>query len=323
MTHPPHLPTTPPAAPSRRPRPAVRTAAALAVLGLLATAALAPGWATTRTATPDTSSPPVTPPTHPRTAPCEIPAPLTAAQLRVLAARTAATPPTVLPAPQPAAQVLPAVAAEAGCDVPGRFAFVRLRQWAADTSVQGGHATSHVVLFEQRHWRADDGSGRETSLRYPPGPQPTTDDTYLPGNLDGPIGPIAATPAALTAQITSIAPPFLGAPAVLDAVAGLTRWRTPNRDARTAILTLLRHTDRLTYHGAVRDRAGRVGVGISATSDHGTVRSLLILNPTTGEILAYERAHFPPPQDERSPTGQVEDYLLFTAHTRTSTSHTP
>ncbi|MDG4803720.1 hypothetical protein [Micromonospora sp. WMMD980] len=297
----------------------------LAVLGLLGMAALAPAWAATHTATPDTGSGRnVMPPVHARTAPCDIPAPLTAAQLRVLAARTAATPPTVLPAPRPAAQVLPTVAAEAGCDVPGRFAFVRLRQWAADTRIQGGHGTRRIVVFEQRHWRADDGSGRETSLRYPPDPHPTTDDTYPPGTLDGPIGPIAGTPAALTAQITSISPPFLGTPAVLDAIASLTRWRTPDRDARTAILTLLRHTPRLTYHPAVRDRAGRVGVGISATSDHGALRGLLILHPATGEILAYERAHFPPSQGDRRPTGQVEDYLLFIAHTRTtSATHTP
>ncbi|MEU5943099.1 hypothetical protein ABZ807_28935 [Micromonospora sp. NPDC047548] len=323
MIHPPHPPSTPTDLPARwRRRPAVRIAAALSVLCLLAAAALVPAWSATHTPAPDNSGWRVTPPARTSTAPCEIPAPLTAAQLRALAARTAATPPTALPAPQPAAHVLPRVAAEASCDVPGRFSFVQIRQWAADTRIDGGRTTSTVVVFEQRHWRADNGSGRAVNLRHPPGPQPTTDETYQPGELDGTIGPVAADPAGLTKQITSITQPFLGAPAVLDAVADLTAWRTPGRDARTAILALLNDTDGLTHHAAVRDRAGRTGVGVSATGEDGAVRGLFILHATTGEVLAYERAHFRPPKGNTR-TGDVEDYLLFSVHTRTSTTNTP
>lgn len=324
MIHPPHPPSMPAPPPTRwRRRPAVRIAAALCVLGLLAAAALAPGWAATHTPASESSRWQVTSPARTSTAPCEIPAPLTAAELRALAARTAATPPTALPAPRPAAHVLPEVAAEARCDVPGRFSFVQLQQWAADTRIDGQRATSTVVVFQHRYWRADNGSGRAISLRHPPGPQPTTNQTYPPGTLDGSIGPVAADPAGLTTQITSITPPFLGAPAVLDAIASLTTWRTPGRDARTAILTLLTGTERLTYHPQVRDRAGRTGVGVSATRENDTVRSLLILHPTTGEVLAYERAHFRPSKGKQPRPGRVEDYLLFSAHTRTSTTNTP
>ncbi|MEU1964836.1 hypothetical protein ABZ541_00130 [Micromonospora sediminicola] len=219
--------------------------------------------------------------------------------------------------------MLPQVAAEARCDVPGQFSFVQIQQWAADTRIEAGRATSTVVVFQHRHWRADNGSGRAVSLRHPPGPQPTTDETYQPGTLDGTIGPIAADPAGLTAQITSISPPFLGAPAILHAIAGLTSWRAPDRDARTAILTLLSHTSGLTYHPVVRDRAGRTGAGVSATGDDGTTRGLLILHPSTGEVLAYERAHFTPLRRGHTRTGEVEDYLLFSIHTRTSTTNTP
>ncbi|MEU7926364.1 hypothetical protein [Micromonospora sp. NPDC049107] len=324
MIHPPHPPSTPTDLPAHwRRRPAVRIAAALCVLGLLAAAALVPGWAATHTPAPQSSRWQVTSPARTGTPPCGIPAPLTAAELRALAARTAATPPTALPAPRPADHVLPQVAAEAHCDVPGRFSFVLIRQWAADTRIEAGRATSTVVVFEERHWRADNGSGRAVSLRHPPGPRPTTDETYEPGTLDGTIGPVAVDSTGLTAQISSISPPFLGAPAVLHAIAGLTSWRTPNRDARTAILTLLSHTNGLTYHPAVQDRAGRTGAGVSATSDDGTTRGLLILHPSTGEVLAYERAHFTPSQRGHPRTGDVEDYLLFTLHTRTSTTNTP
>ncbi|GIJ80374.1 hypothetical protein SAMN05443287_10530 [Micromonospora phaseoli] len=219
--------------------------------------------------------------------------------------------------------MLPQVAAEASCDVPGRFSFVLIRQWAADTRIEAGRATSTVVVFEQRHWRADNGSGRAISLRHPPGLQPTIDEIYPPGTHDGAIGPIAVDSAGLRAQITSISPPFLGPPAVLDAIAGLTSWLTPDRAGRTAILTLLSHTNGLTYHPAVCDRAGRTGAGVSATGDDGTTRGLLILHPSTGEVLAYERAHFTPSRRGHTRTGDVEDYLLFSVHTRTSTTNTP
>ncbi|MDG4807208.1 hypothetical protein O7634_10660 [Micromonospora sp. WMMD1120] len=198
-----------------------------------------------------------------------------------------------------------------------------MQQWAADTHIDAGHATSSVVVFQHRYWRADNGSGRAISLRHSPGPQPATDETYPAGALDGSIGPVAADPAGLTEQIASITPPFLGAPAVLDAIAGLTTWRTPDRDARTAILALLTDTEGLTYHPQVRDRAGRTGVGVSATRENGIVRGLLILHPTTGEVLAHERAHFQLLQGQQPRTGRVEDYLLFCAHTRTSTTNTP
>ncbi|WP_132180735.1 hypothetical protein [Micromonospora sp. KC606] len=282
-----------------------------------------PTWAATHTTTPGNSDRRVAPAARTSTAPHEILAPLTSAQLRALAARTAATPPTALPAPQPAVRVLPQVAAEANCDVPGRLSFVQVRQLAADARIDGGHATSTIVVFEQRHRRADNGSGRVISLRHPPGRQPATDETYQPDTLDAVTGPIAADAAGLTAQIIRIAPPFLDAPAVLHAVAGLTTWRTPSRDARTAILTLLHNTNGLHYHPAVRDRAGRTGVGVSATSDDGATRSLLILHPSTGEVLAYERAHLKQPRGGHTRTSEVEDYLLFRVHTRTSTTNTP
>ncbi|WBB56316.1 hypothetical protein [Verrucosispora sp. WMMD573] len=215
------------------------------------------------------------------------------------------------------------MAAEASCDVPGRFSFVQIRQWAADTRIDSGRATSTVVVFQHRHWRADNGSGRAVSLRHPPGSHPATDETYPPGTIDGVIGPIALDPAGLSGQIASISPLFLGPSAVLDTIASLTSWRTPDRDARTAILTLLSHTNGLTYHPAVRDRAGRTGAGVSATGDDGAIRGLLILHPSTGEVLTYERAHFTPLRRGHTRTGDVEDYLLFSIHTRTSTTNTP
>ncbi|MEU1746632.1 hypothetical protein ACWD8I_21915 [Micromonospora arida] len=206
-----------------------------------------------------------------------------------------------------------------GCDaIPGRFAYVHLLQWATDTTIAGNSTTTRIVLFEEQRWRADDASGRVIRSRYPTGQQPTDDSTYYPGELDGPIGPIAAEPAALNAHIDATQPRFLGPTAVIRGVASLLGWRSPHQAARTTILTVLRDTPGITYHASVTDRAGRTGIGVSATSD--AIRFLLILNPTTGELLAYERAALAPPPGSDRTGPLVDDYHLFLVHTRANSS---
>ncbi|MEU8158856.1 hypothetical protein [Micromonospora parva] len=206
-----------------------------------------------------------------------------------------------------------------GCDsIPGRFAYVHLLQWATDTTIAGNSTTTGIVLFEEQRWRADDASGRVIRSRYPTDQQPADDSTYYPGELDGPIGPIAADPAALTAHIDSTQPRFLGPTAVIRGLVSLLGWRTPNQADRTAVITVLRDTPGIAYHGSVTDRAGRTGVGVSATSD--AIRFLLILNPATGELLAYERAALTPPPGSDRIGPLVDDYHLFLVHTRAAGS---
>ncbi|WP_410814868.1 hypothetical protein [Micromonospora sp. 067-2] len=177
------------------------------------------------------------------------------------------------------------------------------------------------MLFEEQCWQADDASGRVIRSRYPGGNQPTDDSTYYPGQLDGPIGPIAADPTALTAHIDTTQPRFLEPTAVIRGLASLLGWRTPNQAARTAILTVLRDAPGITYHPSVTDRAGRTGIGVSATADD--IRFLLILNPSTGELLAYERAALTPPADSDRNGASVDDYHLFLVHTHTRAATTP
>ncbi|WP_238433516.1 hypothetical protein [Micromonospora tarensis] len=66
------------------------------------------------------------------------------------------------------------------------------------------------------------------------------------------------------------------------------------------------------------DRAGQTGIGLSATADD--IRFLLILNPSTGELLAYERAALTPPADSDRNGALVDDYHLFLVHTHTTSS---
>lgn len=310
--------------PTDKPHPvgrrAVKVTAAVCALGLLAIATAIPIW--TGTAGPTQSAPSTSSATasQPAVAPCLSPAALTAAQLKARAQQKLDLSPTRLPASSPAGQALTAVAAgPSGCDaISGRFAYVHLLQWATDTAIAGNSTTTRVVLFEEQRWRADDASGRVVRSRYPTDQQPTDDSTYYPGELDGPIGPIAADPTALIANIDATQPRFLGPTAVIRGLVSLLGWRTPNQAARTAILTVLRDTPGIAYHGPVTDRAGRTGIGVSATADD--IRFLLILNPTTGELLAYERAALTPPPGSDRTGPLVDDYHLFLVHTRANSS---
>ncbi|MET8550518.1 hypothetical protein [Micromonospora zamorensis] len=298
----------------------MKVTAAACALGLLATATAIPIWTGTAGPAQSAPSPSNATASPPAVAPCLSPAALTAAQLKARAQQKLDPSPTRLPASPPEGQALKAVTAgPSGCDaIPGRFAYVHLLQWATDTTIAGNSTTTRIVLFEEQRWRADDASGRVIRSRYPAGQQPTDDSTYYPGELDGPVGPVAADPAALTAHINANQPRFLGPAAVIRGLASLLGWRTPNQATRTAILTVLRDTPGITYHASVTDRAGRTGIGVSATSDD--IRFLLILNPTTGELLAYERAALTPsPGSDR--TGPLVDaYQLFLVHSRATSS---
>ncbi|MEU7609395.1 hypothetical protein [Micromonospora sp. NPDC049204] len=301
-------------------RRAVKVTAAACALGLLATATAIPNWTGAAGPAQSPPSPSTTAASQSAVSPCPSPAALTAAQLKARAQQKLDPSPTHLTESTPARQALEAVTAgPSGCDsIPGRFAYVHLLQWATDTTIAGNSTTTRIVLFEEQRWRADDASGRVIRSRYPGGNQPTDDSTYHPGELDGPIGPIAADPKALTAHIDATQPRFLGPTAVIRGLASLLGWRTPNQAARTAILTVLRGTPGIAYHGSVTDRAGRTGVGISATSDD--IRFLLILNPNTGELLAYERAALTPPPGSDRTGPLVDDYHLFLVHTRATSS---
>lgn len=298
-----NLPHVRPATETPQPvgRRAVKVTAAACALGLLATATAIPNWTGGTGPAQSPPSPSSTAASRRAVSPCPSPAALTAAQLKARAQQKLDPSPTHLPESTSARQALEAVTVgPSGCDaIPGRFAYVHLLQWASDTTVAGNNATTRIVLFEEQRWPADDASGRVIRSRYPRGQQPTDDSTYKPGELDGPIGPIATDPVALSAHIDATQPRFLGPTAVIRGLVSLLGWRTPNQAARTAVITVLRDTPGVAYHGSVTDRAGRTGVGVSATLDG--IRFLLILNPTTGELLAYERAALtPPPTSDRT-----------------------
>jgi hypothetical protein len=148
-----------------------------------------------------------------------------------------------------------------------------------------------------------------------------TDTTYRRGEIDEPLTRLPTDPGLLWAQFNRIQPEENGPQSALRAWSDLNAWFSPNRAQRIAALTVFSDTDALTWHGATHDRAGRPGIALSVTSDNGGTRDLLILDPRTGELLAYELTALRDPGALGITQPTVLDYHLFLAHNHTLTTH--
>jgi hypothetical protein len=273
---------------------------------------------------------------------CHPPLPLAPAELADVGGRTGNTTPVSLPASTPAAPALSLLsgailATRCDRDVAGSvYDFVQLQQWAADTTIRDGRATSSIVLFQEERWRAADGSGRVASTRYPgtrppPSGPDSSDVRHQPGELLAVMPatdpakraeippPIATDPANLAEQFNTAQPRRMGPQSVLRAYADLAGWHTTTLQQRRAILTVLANTDGLRYHPAVADWAGRTGVGVSVDSNQGDTRDLVILHPATGQLLAYEHAVLGN-RTQRTAAPRVENYVLYLAHSTTDSA---
>ncbi|GIJ08461.1 hypothetical protein ACFFMR_26185 [Micromonospora andamanensis] len=288
--------SNPAALPEPDRRIAMRGPAAVATL-LLATAtslAVMPVW-----------SAPVTTPEG-----CSVPA-APQLDLATSAARHDRSPATPVAYPQPARNVLRDLAATtttSPCDtISGRYDLIRYLQWREDPSWWGR-------LREVVRWHADDRSGAQLTTHHPPGPAPVGKGWWNAGHIPHHI-PTDTMVNPLFRFLTSdlLLPDSrsdVHAAEALRAVADLATWHTLRRDDRAAVLTVLARHDRLVYYPRVSDRAGRVGVAITATDNDGH-RSLLIVHPTTGDILAYETA-----RPDRAGGWRPTSYLLMLGHSR-------
>jgi hypothetical protein len=235
---------------------------------------------------------------------CQIPTALTQHQLRDLA-DGADTRPTALAPPVPAPASLHTMLARltaSDCDAqPGRYAYVLALGWTFDTTISSGKSRNRLSVTQYQVWRAEDDSGRavRTSIR-----EPAADDTYSAGGL-------SFAPRRL--PVTTDSPQ-----AAISAAGDVHQWTSPSRGIRADAVRLLATSTGLQYHGEVTDRAGRTGSGYSATSANGALRDLIILNPTTGGVLAYEHAALRDPGrlGIRQPT--VVSYLLLAVNTHTT-----
>ncbi|MEV0003451.1 ATP-binding cassette domain-containing protein [Micromonospora sp. NPDC050980] len=218
---------------------------------------------------------------------CAVPEPARAAEL----AATAAMPPaTILAYPRTAPGVLQDLAqriAPDTCDtISGRFDVVRLRSWHLD---EGEPATRDVV-----RWYRDDDSGAALTSDFPDPWLGITHDFWLPGDLTIPSVSGAFTSSDFFHYSVDVLAGDGGGDRIIRGLAVLAAWRSPGPAGRRLAVMELAHTPGLTAYPALVDRAGRAGIGVAAIGAHGTERHLLILHPSTGQVLAYERATHTP-----------------------------
>ncbi|WP_146017435.1 hypothetical protein [Verrucosispora sp. ts21] len=223
------------------------------------------------------------------------------------------SPATRLAYPQPACPALRALAdtiTTSPCDtMPGRYDLIRYRQWRGISS-SGEPGTVWEIL----RWTADDLSDAQLATEYPPGPMPVSKDWWHAGH----VPPHIPADLILNPQLPFVVHALLRhddgryyTPAdALRAVADLASWHTLRRADRATALTTLAQYNELVGYRRVSHRAGRVGVGITATDNEGR-RGLLVVHPITGDILAYETARPDPAGGWRAIS-----YRLFLGHSR-------
>jgi len=208
-----------------------------------------------------------------------------------------------------------AIAAAPTDEQTGSYAFVHVKMWATDDTLRpGGTSTTDIVVYEERRWRAADGSGRVTRTRPPGernGPPPGTEN-YGPGGLSGAVAePVSTDPPILAGQLNGIQPFLMGPQAPVRAVADMYAWHYPDRDLRAALLRVLCDTDGLLWRGNTVDRAGRPGVAISVDSDNGGTRDIAVLDEHTGRLLAHETIRLRNPAGLTGPTPSLVSYVLY------------
>jgi hypothetical protein len=306
------------------------TTAGAAVLILLTAAMAWPRLTADATTTP-TAAPPqtaiiATPAASTSSRTCRVPQPLTVAQVAALGNQPT-QPPAALSTPSPARPHLRTVIrnlTDTACDSQkGRYAHTQIRQWATNMSSSGGHTTLDVQVWQYQRWRAQNNSGHTVTITQPTEGQAHTDETYRPGELPVEITRLATDPGLLAEQLNHIQPTEEGPQFVLRAWAEANAWHSPDRAQRAAALAVFRDTDGIDFHGTTRDRAGRTGIPLSVTSDNGGGRDLLILDPRTGELMAFEMAAMRDPGRLGITEPTVLDYHLFLAHTHTATTSQP
>lgn len=220
----------------------------------------------------------------------------------------------------------------------GTYSFHHLRRWILTTTgrpVPPGVRpdTPAVMAVDIRRWQAADGSGRSVQVDVGPdytlaGAEPYHPSTdrefadgtpssrdYPPGSRRSPLtGPPATDPAALARQLAMVDPIPDGPQATLRAVDELYTSFYVHLPVRRAVLRILADIGGLALRDAVADRLGRTGIAVSVTDD-GT-QYTLILDATTGQLLASEQRSLGAHDYLHVPAGLVTYYTLIVDQSR-------
>ncbi|MFI6328509.1 hypothetical protein ACIBBG_09485 [Micromonospora chersina] len=195
----------------------------------------------------------------------------------------------------------------------GRYTYTCVRIWSPDSGT--GRPIDWDSYRDHQVWWTTRGTGREVETAVTHGRRRTPQVTWY-ATQEWTAGlPLPRTdPADLREQLADLAdeqPPELrdGAGAAL-LVVRFHRYHLLSPAQRSALLLALATTPGVTYRGEYPDRAGRVGVAVSADGREGR-RETLLFDRTTGELLSHETT---------SADQEVLGYHLFRARTRTDSS---
>jgi hypothetical protein len=188
----------------------------------------------------------------------------------------------------------------------GRFSFVQVAQWSLDMSAFTKDGTILEVGPQLiSTWRAPDGSGKivtTTFQRSDIDDQPDVQalvaasahgksqvSTYAAGELAAVVAePVPHDVDALAKALDARQPRDNGPQSAVRAIGDLYRTSVVDREVRIAALGFLARTDGVLLRGEVTDRLGRHGLAVSADSNDGGTRDLLVFDQRTGWLLAYE-----------------------------------
>ncbi|SIR36588.1 CU044_5270 family protein [Micromonospora avicenniae] len=243
-----------------------------------------------------------------------------------------------VPAGEPAGPYLRALAARL-VDAPqdasgGRYSYWHTKSWGGSATMSPeGHMMSDVR--ERREFVADDGrrwqEDKPLGVEFPD----TASREYWSTRLRSPSADPSATRP--PQGIREIPPDPVDRRLPADR-AELARWLRTDRPAgelvmrtyqlyssylvprrtRADLLTILAEKPGFVWHGKVVDRAGRRGVAVTADlvpppgERLQRAQMLLVFDPSTGELLAYEYL-------ETAPNRRVLHYLLMLEARRTDT----
>jgi hypothetical protein len=210
--------------------------------------------------------------------------------------------------PPAAGEQLRAIAAQLApsrCDTTtGKYTFIHTIGWNAVFDDAPDGRSQRIVPSERWNWLAADGSARfratvlpavypnEESYRYfqkhpvQPTGTPAADVNDLPPDPRRAIRPLPTDPAEVAKKLLTGGKQFL--------FWNVRDWFSAHavpQATRAEVLRILANTPGVVWRGETTDRAGRKGVAVSL--DDGATRHVLIFDPRTGEMLAWDDVERP------------------------------